>query len=201
MENSIFHRQKFVWRRQRGCDFVPILCKPCKFTGSIFKNDCPAQSTLCDIYPKGSEGTGGFTNVLKYVVDNWFNKNFPLPTTLETSGCDVNTINSVWFVDLNINGTILQYPPFFNGLGYYNTPGQSCLPATPCLTDWTTALDFALSQLITLGYDYRYEHGVDDDMDLPPTKVRLWNTNCSDKPLSEPIEIKMGINFTISCTI
>ena len=191
LENSIFHRQKFVWRRQRGCDLVPILCNPCKFTGSIYQTDCNVQSTVCPIYPSGSLEVGSFTNVLKYVIDND-------PTA---SGCDsLNTIESTWYVILTLNGIEYQYPPFFNGIGYYNTVGQSCLPATPCLPDWATALDFALTQIISLGYDYRYENGVDDSSDsLLPTKVRIWNTNCSESPLEEPISINIGIYFSITC--
>jgi len=203
LENSIFHRQKFVWRRQRGCDLIPILCKPCEFTSSIFKYDCPTQSTLCNIYPDNSESTGGFTNVLKSVLDKWSENTFNIKS-IEQTGCSLESINSEWFVDLNINGTILQYPPFFNpGLGYYNTPGQPCLPATPCLSDWTTALDFALSKLITLGYDYRYETSnnvITNINDPKAVYVRIWNTNCFTTPISETIEIKIGINFTISCT-
>ena len=190
LENSIFHRQKFVWRRQIGCELVPILCTPCKFTGSIYQTDCVVQSTLCPIYPDGSLEVGSFTNVLKYVIDND-------PTA---SGCTtLNTIVSTWYVILNINGIEYPYPPFFNGLGYFNTVGQSCLPATPCLSDWATALDFALTQIISLGYDYRYEYGIGDDRDSPPTKVRIWNTTCSEILLKEPISINIGINFSITC--
>jgi len=36
MENSIFHRQKFVWRRQRGCQFIQVECVPCTFDGQLF---------------------------------------------------------------------------------------------------------------------------------------------------------------------
>jgi len=35
-ENSIFHRQKFVWRRQRGCEIIPVPCKPCELTTNLF---------------------------------------------------------------------------------------------------------------------------------------------------------------------
>jgi hypothetical protein len=202
MENSIFHRQKFVWRRQRGCDLVPILCKPCKFTGSIFQPDCPGQSTLCNLYPSTSLELNSFTNVLKYVVEQWYNDNTTGSNTLTYTNCDYNSINSEWFVDLNINGTPLQYP-FFNGIGYYNYPGQNCLPATPCLSQWTTALDFCLSQIITLGYDYRYEtidNVITDVSDPKAIYVRIWNTNCSEQPLTEIISINVGINFTITCT-
>jgi hypothetical protein len=85
---------------------------------------------------------------------------------------------------------------------YYNTPGQPCLPATPCLSDWLTSLDFALSQLITLGYDYRYEtdnNVITDISDPKAAYVRIWNTNCSETPLREPISINIGINFSITC--
>jgi len=201
MENSIFHRQKFVWRRQRGCEFVPILCKPCKFTGSIFQSDCPVQSTVCPIYAGRSYQLGSFTNVLESVISNWYIQNTTGNNTITNTNCDYNSILSEWFVDMSINGTELQYP-FFNGVGYYNYPGQNCLPATPCLSQWTTALDFCLSQIITLGYDYRYEteNGVITDVTDPKAfYVRIWNTNCSDKPLKDVISIKMGINFTITC--
>jgi hypothetical protein len=188
LENSIFHRQKFVWRRQRGCELVPILCTPCKFTSSIYQTNCNVQSTLCPIYPDG-----GFTDVLKYVISND-------PTA---SGCDdLNSISSVWYVILNINGIEYPYPPFFNGLGYFNTVGQSCLPATPCLSDWATALDFALTQILSLGYDYRYETNnnvVTDISDPKAFYVRIWNTNCSETPLVESISINIGINFSITC--
>ena len=195
MENSIFHRQKFVWRRQRGCELIPINSIVSKFTGSIFQKDCSFQSVVCPLYPNQSKELGGFTNVLKYVVDEWIINN-------GNSDCDLTTINSEWFIDLNVNGFTFQYP-FFNGVGYYNYVSQSCLPATPCLSTWTESLNFALSQLNTLGYDYRFEtinNIVTDISDTNAVNIRIWNTNCSETPLNEEITINIGINFTISCT-
>jgi hypothetical protein len=202
LENSIFHRQKFVWRRQRGCDIVPILCNPCKFTGSIYQLDCTVQSTLCPIYPKGTQETGGFSNVLKSVVDDWFESVSTGLVTINTSGCELESINSTWYIVIDINGIFYPYPPFFYGTGYYNIPGQSCLDATPCFSDWTSALDFALSQMITLGYDYRYETidgTITDITDPKAVYVRIWNTNCSTSPIYERISINIEINFSISC--
>jgi hypothetical protein len=43
-ENSIFHRQKYVWRRQAGCQLVAVPCKPCTTTDNIFSDDCPVQT-------------------------------------------------------------------------------------------------------------------------------------------------------------
>ena len=76
--------------------------------------------------------------------------------------------------------------------------GQLCSAAMPCISDWETALDFCLGEMISLGYDYRYEQDTNGgDTDL--TKVRIWDVNCSTEPLEKTITIKLGINFTITC--
>jgi len=203
LENSIFHRQKFVWRRQRGCELVPIICEPCKFTGSIYLSDCNAWSTLCDRYPDSVLEFGNFNNVLTDVINQWENPiTGPIP---DTSGCYFDTINSTWFVDISINGVnIIQYP-FFNGRGYNSLicgtdtyPTQS-LSSGPCPSSWETALTNCLQQMISLGYDYRYEYDVNDDLNAKPTKVRIWDTNCSSRPIRRTILIRVGIEFTITC--
>jgi len=199
LENSIFHRQKFVWRRQRGCGVVPVICKPCKFTGSIYLSDCTAQSTICSRYPNGVDELG-FNLVLADVIENWVINEIGFD--LNNSGCDTTTINSDWFVDLNINGTILQYP-FFVGVGYNSIDCGTIFSSSPCLSDWDTALDNCLQQIITLGYDYRYETinntPISGD-DTNAVLVRIWNTNCSTTPLVETLSISVGINFNITCT-
>jgi hypothetical protein len=203
LENSIFHRQKFVWRRQRGCELVPVLCNPCKFTGSIYLNDCNTWSTLCERYPDSVLEFGNFNNVLTDVINNWAN---PITGPIPDAGqCYFDTINSTWFVDISINGVnIIQYP-FFNGKGYNSLtcgteiyPTQS-LSSGPCPSSWEDALDNCLEQMISLGYDYRYEYDSNDDMDLEPTKVRIWDTNCSSTPIRRTILIRVGVEFTITC--
>jgi len=199
LENSIFHRQKFVWRRQRGCGIVPVICKPCKFTGSIYLSDCTAQSTICPKYPNGVDELG-FNLVLTDVIENWVINEIGFD--LNNSGCDTTTINSDWFVDLNINGTILQHL-FFVGVGYNSIDCGTIFSSSPCLSDWDTALDNCLQRIITLGYDYRYETinntPISGD-DTNAVLVRIWNTNCSTTPLVETLSISVGINFNITCT-
>jgi len=186
LENSIFHRQKFIWRRQRGCDLIPILCTPCKFTGSIYQTDCTAWSTLCDRSPFGDLQNLGFTLLLSNVIDNWGVQN-----NIDTDLCDYDSIISEWFVDLNVGQYSVQ-ELFFTGEGYYLQPGFLCDTTTiPCLSDWYEALDFSLSQILSLGYDYSYEDN--------GSMVRIWNTNCSTNPINENISINVGINFTITC--
>ena len=201
LENSIFHRQKFVWRRQRGCGIIPVLCNPCKFTGSVYQLDCVAQSTVCYRYPKGVDELG-FNLVLTGLIENWFNNQNSGGINLDTSGCDTNSITSEWFVDLNINGTILQYP-FFNGIGYNTIDCGTIFSSSPCISDWNTALDNSLQQIISLGYDYRYEtmtNNITNGDNIEAVLVRVWNTNCSVNPLDDTIYINVGINFNITCS-
>jgi hypothetical protein len=77
-------------------------------------------------------------------------------------------------------------------------PTQS-LSSGPCPSSWEDALDNCLEQMISLGYDYRYEYDSNDDMDLEPTKVRIWDTNCSSTPIRRTILIRVGVEFTITC--
>jgi hypothetical protein len=198
LENSIFHRQKFVWRRQRGCELVPVLCRPCKFTGSIYLDDCTVWSTVCDRYPDKS-----FDVVLADVINNWANPvSGPIP---DTSGCDFNTINSNWFVDIRINGVSISQPSFFSGIGLYNTPNcpsHNVTDSYPCLQDWSYALDQTLQQMISLGYDYRYENASGTVVgygDSGAVKVRIWNTNCSPTQIINSITINVGIQFSLTC--
>ena len=37
------------------------------------------------------------------------------------------------------------------------------------------------------------------DTEEPPTRVRIWDTNCSSNPINKSISIRVGIQFTMSC--
>ena len=50
-ENSVFHRQKFVYRRQRGCMFVPVPAEPCYIIANIFDYTCQTEFVDFNIYP------------------------------------------------------------------------------------------------------------------------------------------------------
>jgi hypothetical protein len=51
LENSVLHRQKYVWRRQEGCKFIPVPCKPCSLSTQLYVLDCPVQEVICSLYP------------------------------------------------------------------------------------------------------------------------------------------------------
>ena len=194
LENSIFHRQKFVWRRQRGCALVPIICKPCKFTGSVYQLNCDVWYTLCNRYPENVMEFDSFSGVFSDVINQWETDNGK-----DIGSCYRDTIISEWFVDISINGTNIIQDVFFDGVGYSNPVGYLCSDAMPCVSAWETALNNSLSTLILMGYDYRYERSVNDEIGSPPTKVKIWNINCSVSPLNTTISINVGINFNITC--
>jgi hypothetical protein len=188
LENSIFHRQKFVWRRQRGCDLMPVPCKPCQLIGSVYPNDCPVWYKMCNRYPGDSFELNGFSNVFNTVIQQWGD----VALIDVNSRCDFNSIKSEWFVDISINGTNITQYSFFLGKGFYNLPNQTCGKPMPCLSDWDTALEFCLGEMISLGYDY---------VPVGEDAIKIWNVNCSPDSINETITINVGIKFTLTCTI
>jgi hypothetical protein len=181
-ENSIFHRQKFVWRRQRGCEIVPVPCKPCTLTTSIFPVDCPVQSTECPTYPWDTNPqVQQFSGVLafllnQYLIDNGYVLN----------DCLVNSLNSQWYVDIRVNNIMIIQIPFFTGVGL-TIPNLS-YPSTN--TAWDIALTDALDELKVYGYDY-YFTGNDT--------VVIYNNICSENDNGINLKINVGINFNILC--
>jgi len=186
-ENSIFHRQKFVWRRQMGCELIPIYCTPCTLTSNLFANDCPTQIVECSKYPIGTTFNGVLGTVLNaYLVDNDY----------ELNQCYVNGLSSQWFVEIYIDNELKIKKPFFNGVGYYNpnpcveTPTFSGA-SSPCNSVWNTALLTALDGLETFGYDY-YITETDN--------VAIYNIVCDVSRIGVKFDIKVGINFNILCS-
>ena len=181
-ENSIFHRQKFVWRRQRGCEIVPVPCKPCTLTTSIFPVDCPAQSTECPTYPWDTNPqVQQFSGVLAFLLNQYLTDNGYV-----LNDCLVNSLNSQWYVDIRVNNIMIIQIPFFTGVGL-TIPNLS-YPSTN--TAWDIALTDALDELKVYGYDY-YFTGNDT--------VVIYNSICSENDNGINLKINVGINFNILC--
>lgn len=135
MENSIFHRQKYVWRRQRGCTFIPLDCIPCQYNGQPFTYDCIDQTLTCAL----SVNT---PNILKTALQN----------LLKSSGytqnnCDLNSIVSHWYVDCRLDNEVLVQEKFYTGYGYNDTPTTS---------ETLSAIDDKLSTLYQYGLNYYF---------------------------------------------
>ena len=182
-ENSIFHRQKFVWRRQAGCQIIPVPCKPCSLIGQLFAYDCPIQAVECPLYPWGSDPTiTSFGVVLGNVITNYLTTNGYDPT----NDCILNSIQSQWYVDIRVNGDPIVTKLFFNGFGY-TLNGTSY----PTSTDWINAINDLTDELQVYGLSYI----INNDTET----ITVYNGNCV--PLSEDnnFEFNVGINFDIFC--
>jgi hypothetical protein len=181
-ENSIFHRQKFVWRRQRGCEFVPVPCNPCELTTNIFPVDCPVQSSECPTYPWETDSRiQQFSGILGYTLNGYLADN-----GYELNDCLINTLTSQWFVDIRINDIMIIQIPFFSGVGL--TVPNISYPTTT--TAWEIALTDALEALKVYGYDYYFT-----DLDT----VVIFNNICSENDTGVNLKINVGINFNILC--
>lgn len=181
LENSIFHRQKFVWRRQEGCQLMKVPCKPCSITSNLFSHDCPLETVECPIYPWTNHPTiTTFNGVLGQLMTNYLDENGYI-----LNDCDFNGMTSEWFVDLQIDDiTVVKYP-FFNGVGY-----SSPIYSVPTGTTYNDGLLIALESLKDYGYDY-YLTTTDT--------VVLSNQVCTVSEQGINFKLNIGINFNILC--
>jgi len=178
LENSIFHRQKFVWRRQYGCRIVPVPCNPCELTTQLFAYDCPVQFIECPLYPWDSNPSNvSFGTLLSNTLNDYLTTN-----NLTTNDCLLNTIVCEWYVDIRYNGVPLIIEPFTITSGYQNYPTNQ---------QWIDGLNSSLTNLQNDGYTYL--------IDEVNNTVTVYNVNCIPISVNDTFEINVGINFTILC--
>ena len=176
LENSIFHRQKFVWRRQEGCKFIPVPCKPCDLTTQLYVVDCPVQKVTCGLYPWTTDpNISSFGVVLTQTLQDFF-----IINGINPNDCLLNTTISTWYIDIRINGIQITEYEFFNGIGVGSFP-------TP--EEWVTAIQESFADLLTSGYGYN----IDEDTE----ELVVFNNNCV--PNFDDFELNVGINFEIFC--
>ena len=179
MENSVFHRQKVVWRRQRGCEIVPVPCTPCEIQGPLLPYDCIDQTLDCYIYPwlesSSSTTAESFQSIL-------YNQVTALVSTsgYTTSECNLNSIVSNWYVDLRLDNNILVQEQFFTGYGINGAPTNA---------QWETALNEKLQYLYQDGLDY----SINGDI------ITISNSGCMDEFSNKTLYLNIGINISINC--
>ena len=180
LENSIFHRQKFVWRRQFGCKIVPIPCKPCSLVTQLFAYDCPTQFLRCGLYPWTYNPIGGRFGVLLTTALNSY---------LESQGlsnldqCQLNTLYVQWYVISKLNGVTLSSDLFSETYGYQNYPTDS---------EWITGVETILTEIENDGYTY--------DINVNSEMLTIYNVNCTPFDDEDIFTLELGINFTILCS-
>ena len=178
LENSPLQRQKFVYRRQSGCQLVPITNDPCVAQGQLFSYDCTSETATCSIYPwigNQTSDVSSFSQVLYTVLYNYLNSQ-----GYQLSDCLTNTLYSQWYVDVKINGTQVIQSKFFEGYGTSQVPTNN---------QWKAALLFNLSQLIEDGY-YFYVNG---------NTVTVYNLTCVGTTEVTTLQINVGVNIDITC--
>ena len=170
MENNVLQRQKVVWRRQRGCELVPIPCIPCTFTGQLLGADCVTQTLSCDI---------GLTNPQTTLINS-------INTAVAGEGynvsdCTLNTLTSMWYVDIRLSGTLLRKDLFYTGYGAGDYPSNQ---------QWLTAVENSLSTLSQDGLDYS----------INGSTITVSNIGCNNDFTNQTLQINAGVNISINCT-
>jgi len=179
-ENSIFHRQKFVYRRQRGCQIIPVPCKPCIAQDNLFTYDCNYGLYSCSILPRVGGGlqtlqTTSFNTVLYQTLISYL-----ISQGLTINECILSSLVSEWYVDIRIDGNSIVQEPFFTGYGINQVPTQ---------LQWTNAIIANLGELNDNGY-YGYLDG---------NTLYVRTLGCVFSISNNPLELNVGINLSINC--
>ena len=171
-ENSIFHRQKFVYRRQRGCVFIPVECIPCEYNGQVFAYDCIDQTLTCNL--------SNITSSTGAVALNSTLQNFLQSQGVTAQQCDTNSIVSNWFIDCRLDNNILIQESFYNGFGPNDTPTQ---------TEILNAINDKLIGLYNYGLNYY----------LAGNTLIVSNSTCYDDFTNKTLYLNIGVNININC--
>lgn len=178
LENSVLHKQKFVYRRQRGCQFIPVEVEPCFVVASIFDYTCATEYTDFYIYPwmNGDRLVArGFDSILSNRLNSFLSEN-----GLTLNQCIENSVQSVWYIDLKIGSEQIILEPFYYGWGYSDVPSN---------TLWRNTLINYLPNLYTRGFTYTLNGNY-----LTITSLTLKPMN-----IGELVSLQVGINLSINC--
>jgi hypothetical protein len=177
MENSIFQKQKFVYRRQRGCEFIPVPVEPCFIISNIFDFTCAAEYVDYFIYPwlNGDVNVSNFSSILANRVNSFLATN-----NLTLNDCIQSSTQTQWYVDLRIGGDIIILENFYNGYGYDDVPTNQM---------WRNALIQYLPNL----YDYGYTYFLNGNL------LTITSLTCEPRNLEDLVSLNTGINISINC--
>lgn len=161
---------------------IPVPCNPCELTGNLYTVDCPTQSLECLIYPWQQNPRGSsFGNTLSFALSEYLDSNgFSIDT------CDLNSIQTQWYTNIQIDNVTVVENVFFTGFGY-NLSGISY----PTAANWLNGLTQALNDLTDFGYEYYFTE---------QNTVVIYNSICSAVETGINLKINVGINFSIVCS-
>ena len=178
LENSVLHKQKFVYRRQRGCQFIPVAVDPCYIISDIFNYTCNSEYVDFNIYPwfNGDINATNFNSILSNRINNMLSE-----SGLTLNQCYQNSVQTEWYIDLRINNQILIQNTFYSGYGYNDVPTE---------LQWRNSLIYYLPTLYDYGYTY-YLNG---------NNLTITNLGCNSENLQDTVFLNVGININIKCS-
>jgi len=169
MENNVLQRQKVVWRVQRGCEIIPIPCIPCVYNGQLLPTGCPKQELFCDIEVENFQ-----TVLIDSVTTVANNEGYTI------NDCILNTLTSLWYVDVSLNGTQLIQNLYYSGYGGNDFPTQQ---------EWSDAVTDTFDDLSTQNIGY----------DLSGSTIHVYSKDCSDDLRGKKLQINNGVSINIRC--
>jgi hypothetical protein len=179
LENSIFQKQKFVYRRQRGCQLIPVEAQPCFIISNIFDYDCNTEYVDFFIYPwlNGDVTVSDFQAILINRVNNYL-----ISVGSNAGFYNPNSISSQWYLNLTIGNQTIIDVFFYQGSGINDVP-------TSLL--WRQTLIDNLNNLYQYGYTYT----------LNGNFLTITNLNCVLENSLQNVSLNVGINITLDCPI
>ena len=177
-ENSILHKQKFVYRRQRGCQVVPSLAKTCQIVSSLVTYNANDEHVTMSIFPwlNGNISATNFSGILYNALNNLLNAN---NQTISTCA-GANSLTSTWYLDLKIGNTSLIHQSFYNGYGINDVPSN---------TIWKNALISYLPSIISYNLSYF----------LNGTQLTITNLSNQTLYLNQNLVLSVGVNINVTC--
>jgi len=170
-DDNTLLRQKFVWRRQRGCELQPVECIPCEYNGQLYSYDCIDQTINCSV------NIDSMPTILTNSINSCVSK-----SGYTTTDCVLSTLVSDWYVDVRLDNTILVQEKFFTGYGNQQYP---------TMTQWINALNSKLEYLYQDGLNYFIDEN---------NILTVSNTTCYDDFTDKALTVNVGVDVKINCT-
>ena len=171
MDNSAFHRQKFVWRRQRGCEFIPVNCVPCVFNGQPFGYDCIDQTITCNVSLNQYSGAEYIATAIEQSLNE---------SGYEQFMCDLQGMKSYWYVDVRLDDNVLIQEQFYTGYGSVDYPTQSTI---------INAINEKLENLYLYGLNYYFSGN----------NLIVSNSTCYDDFTNKRLYLNIGVMIDMVC--
>lgn len=178
LENSILHRQKVVYRRQRGCAILPKIKDPCRITSGVFNGTVSQQYVSVFIYPwlNGNPTVSNFSSILLSSLNSVLAQQ-----GISLNECMLDSMVSEWYVDLKFGNQTIVNQQFFTGYGGDGYPSN---------LEWRQALLLYLPEMNNYGYNFT----------LNGNTLTVFNTTSTPNYVNQTLYLNVGINITINCS-